>query len=272
MPESVGTALDAGGLRVSILTTERQPSYVHDTLSSLLGSSASVAALGSIELMIDADEASGYLREFRGDPMLKLHYLSDEEWKTQSKRRLGHRFCYNYWRSLNVTMDRYWGLVVLEDDVLLREAFVEKLILTVEEVRRRQGIERVGPKGLQQFMLALYSTYDFAQEPGFYRGHYYCSYGYPFYGTCGMFYEASIVGVVRDYMWRFGVENHRLPGDLLLDELKASGTLWLYACTRDLVQHVGIVSSGLGAGGAVFRSRTFERPWEPVHRREWAMA
>ena len=272
MPESGGTALDCGGLRVSILTTERQPSYVHDTLSSLLGSSASVVALGSIDLMVDGAEASGYLSELRRDPMLKLHYLSDEEWRVQSTRRRGHRFCYNYWRSLNVTMDRYWGLVVLEDDVLLREAFVEKLILTVEEVRRRQGVERVGPKGLQQFMLALYSSYDFAREPTFYRGHHYCSYGYPFFGTCGLFYEASIVGAVRDYMWRFGVESHHAPGDLVLNELKANGTLWVYACTRDLVQHKGVVSSGLGAGAAVFRSCTFDKAWGPVRRREWATA
>jgi hypothetical protein len=272
MPDSLGTAFGPGGLRVSILTTERQPAYIRDTLSSLFGSSASVAALGSIDLMIDADEASGYLSELRRDPMLKLRYLSDEEWKAQSKRCLGHRFCYNYWRSLDVTMDGYWGLVVLEDDVLLREDFVERLILTVEEVRRRQGVERIGPKGLQQFMLALYSSYNFAQEPGFYRGHYYCSYGYPFFGTCGLFYEASIVTQVRDYMWRFGVESHRLPGDLVLDELKASGTLWVYACTRDLVQHKGIVSSGLGAGAAVFSSCTFDKCWGPVRRREWAAA
>ena len=272
MAYCAGSGLSPGGLRVSILTTERQPAYIHDSLSSLLGSSASVAALGSIDLMIDADEASGYLRELRSNPRLKLHYLSDEEWRVQSKRRLGHRFCYNYWRSLNVALDGYWGVVVLEDDVLLREAFVERLILAVEEVRQRQGDERIGPGGLQQFMLALYSTYEFARDPSFYRGYYYCSYGYPFYGSCGVFYEASIVPLVRDYMWRFGVESHRLPGDLLLNELKASGTLWVYACTRDLVQHVGIVSSGLGAGGAVFRSRTFERPWKPVRRQEWAMA
>ena len=30
MPECAGTALDSGGLRVSILTTERQPSYIHE--------------------------------------------------------------------------------------------------------------------------------------------------------------------------------------------------------------------------------------------------
>ena len=81
-----------------------------------------------------------------------------------------------------------------------------------------------------------------------------------------------IVPLVRDYMWRFGVQSHRLPGDVLLNELKASGTLWVYGCTRDLVQHVGIVSSGLGPGGTVFRSRTFDRAWGPVHRREWATA
>lgn len=272
MPENVGAPLGCGGLRVSILTTERQPAYIHDTLRSLVGSSATVAALGSIDLMIDADEASGYLWELRCDPVLKLHYLSDEEWASQSKRHLGQRFCYNYWRSLNVSMEGYWGLVVLEDDVLLREAFVERLIVTVEEIRRRQGVERIGPKGLQQFMLALYSSYDFAREPGFYRGRYYCSYGYPFFGTCGLFYEASIVTQVRDYMWRFGIERHRVPGDLVLDELKASGTLWVYACTRDLVQHKGIVSSGLGAGAAVFRSCTFDKRWGPVRRREWATA
>ena len=272
MPESGGTALDCGGLRVSILTTERQPSYVHDTLSSLLGSSASVVALGSIDLMIDADEASGYLSgaPARSDAQAALSQRRGVACSEHAPSRPS--ILLQLLAQPQCDHGRYWGLVVLEDDVLLREAFVEKLILTVEEVRRRQGVERVGPKGLQQFMLALYSTYDFAREPGFYRGHYYCSYGYPFYGTCGMFYEASIVPLVRDYMWRFGVESHRLPGDLLLNELKASGTLWVYACTRDLVQHVGIVSSGLGAGGAVFRSRTFDRAWGPVRRREWATA
>jgi len=272
MPDSARASLDPGGLRVSILTAERRPAYIHDTLTSLLGSSSSVARLGSIDLMIDAEPASGYLRELRGHPRLVLHYLSDQEWHAQSRRHLGRRFCYNYWRCLNVSLNGCWGLVVLEDDVALREAFVEKLIRTVEEIRQQQGRERIGPKGLQQFMLALYSAYDFAQEPGFYRGRYFCSYGYPFFGTCGMFYEASTVERVRDYIRRFGIETHRLPGDLLLDELKAGGDPWVYACTRDLVQHRGMVSSGLGAGAEVYRSCTFDRPWGPVERRDWAPA
>ena len=82
-----------------------------------------------------------------------------------------------------------------EDDIVLRDRFVQRLIETVSEMENEGG--------LRDYALALFAAYDFEQDASFYRGKRYCSYGYEYYGTPCMYYPKHVALEIRDHMRSF---------------------------------------------------------------------
>ena len=70
--------MDVEKLVLAIMTMDREPQYVHQTLASLFAADKLVHDVSSIHLVIDADDAE-YLRDYRHHRKLSFHPLRKAE-------------------------------------------------------------------------------------------------------------------------------------------------------------------------------------------------
>ncbi len=246
--------MDLNRLVLAVMTVDRQPAYVHQTLASLFAADPRVHELSGVHLVIGTNRAE-YLGNLRHHAALRFHPLTDAEWERIKDWIVHRRFSHNYVRCLGLPVPDGGGLCVCEDDVVFRDHFLDGLLSTVNEMEQEGG--------LRDYCLALFSEGDFETDPSFYRGRHYCSYGWSYHGTQGMYYPKHVAQEMRGYIQLRGVENYTKPGDLLISDLYGDR---MYACPRALVDHVGAVSTGLGGCG---RSPSFSRPLRPIPRELW---
>lgn len=239
---------------VAVLTVPRQAGYIHQTLASLFSAGREVHDAGPIHVVVDSDDTR-YLAEYSRRDSIRLHYMEAQETADQGRRGLCARLCYGFYRCLGLPVDR--GLIVLEDDVIVRNGFLNCLLEAVDEMENVAGLRR--------YVLSLHSKHNLTAMRPYHRGRFYISSpAQRFYGTQGMYYPASMIAEVRGYLHQHGVAKYRRPGDLLIGEIVQSQQN-LYNTVWDLVEHIGSVSTGLGKGRA-FVSSTFNEPWRPFDR------
>lgn len=246
--------MDIRKLLVAMMTVDREPAYVHQTLASLFASDLMVHEVSPIHLVIDASDA-GYLEEYRHHQALFLHPLSRGEGEQVATWSRHRRFCHSYVRCLSLPVPEGGGICVCEDDLVFRDLFIQRLLVTVGELEASTGAT--------DYCLALFTDCDLERDASFYRGRYFCSYGWPFHGTQCMYYPRQTALQIRDYVQEHGVDKTEDCGDLLIGKLYRDR---MYACPRSLADHVGAVSTGLGGGG---HSPSFSRPYRPIAREEW---
>jgi len=247
-------AMELDGLVVAVMTVDRTPAYVHQTIASLFAADRRVHELPCVHLVIGTS-AAAYLDHLRQHEALRFHPLSAEEHERTREWTVHRRFCHNYVRCLSLPIPEGGGICVCEDDVVFRDGFVGHLLDTIGEME--------GEGRLRDYCLALFSECDFEAEPSFYRGLRYCSYGCSYHGTQCMYYPRHVALELRDRLQRLGVDKATKPGDLLIADLYGDR---LYASPRALANHIGKVSTGLGGSGA---SPSFRRPYRPIPPDEW---
>ena len=243
------SSIQAKDLRISISTCKREPRYIHETLGSLLFSSPLIHSVGSIDIFVDTSEKILFDYEYLKN--IKIHYLTEEQNKAEELRNKHARFCFNYHRCLNVDLSKYKGVIVLEDDVIVREKFVERLLDCLNEMDPR----------VQEFVLTLCMKNSRVNQSSSYkRGIYYSSYpANYFYGTQGVYYAKTapfVAKILKDE--GFDCENApKKPGDLLIKDYVVAKQN-LYSTKFDLVDHIGAISTGLGG---TKRSDSFYTSW-----------
>jgi len=229
--------LKPSDIQLVILTVPRKPEYVHSTLASIFASDPLVHKLPPIQVMV-GDGDGGYLDCYRQHSRIDVRPLEEPE----SKRILGwgphRRMCHNYHRCLTVPLGRAKGMCVCEDDIVVCDGFISRLLATVEEME--------GAHGLRKYLLACYAPYRLGVEPAYRRGRYFASYAAEsYYGTQCMYYPAAVLDELADHMRRFGVDEHRAPADMLVKEygIAING---VYGTVKSIAQHIGRQSTGLG--------------------------
>ncbi len=243
-------------LVLAIMTVPRDPPYVHQTIASLLASDPLLHELSLVHLVIGSSNAE-YLASYRHHRMLAFHPLTEEEEEGIKGWWVHRRFCHNYVRCLSLPIPEGGGICVCEDDVVFRDRFLQLLLLAVHEMEHDAG--------LRDYCLALFCDADLETSASFYRGKHFCSYGWPFHGTQCMYYPKSVALAIRDHVQKFGADDPKKPGDLLIQDLYGNR---MYACPRSLANHIGTVSTGLGGSRG---SPSFLRPHRPLSREEWGL-
>lgn len=200
---------------ITILTCDRQPSYLTDTVATIPEDYA-------IQYV-----AQGQIVQPRVGDLVPV----DKKYKQDLTRHRDSQ--YNYARALFNTKD---GLII-EDDVKLSKYFDKAL----DEVIKNIPIER--------YAVALYSCYNWTQY-----NKYETIAEYPidmFYGTQAMLYDLETAREFGAYLLdNIGKE----PYDLALKTFIkiVNPEVVLYASKLSLVQHIGDVSTGLGNGHQCF--------------------
>jgi len=200
---------------ITILTCDRQPSYLADTVATIPEDYA-------IQYV-----AQGQIVQPRAGNLIPV----DKKYKQDETRHRDSQ--YNYARALLTTKD---GLII-EDDVKLSRYFDKAL----NEVIRNIPTAR--------YAVALYSCYNWTQD-NFNE----VIAKYPinmFYGTQAMLYDIETAREFGAYL----LENiGREPYDLALKTFikTVNPEVVLYASKLSLVQHIGDISTGLGNGHQCF--------------------
>jgi hypothetical protein len=200
---------------ITILTCDRQPSYLADTVATIPEDYA-------IQYV-----AQGQIVQPRAGDLVPV----DKKYKQDETRHRDSQ--YNYARALLTTKD---GLII-EDDVKLSRYFDKAL----DEVIRNIPTPR--------YAVALYSCYNWTQD-NFNE----VIAKYPidmFYGTQAMLYDIETAREFGAYL----LENiGKEPYDLALKTFikTVNPEVILYASKLSLVQHMGDVSTGLGNGHQCF--------------------
>lgn len=235
-------------LRLCLMTCPREPQYIHTTLANLFMSGKSVFELGAIDIFVDSKDLS-MMDNYKHFTSVNIIGLTQEEDAflnsvlVEGKMRTCQRFCHNYFKCMDVDMAAYRGLIVVEDDILIADGFVDKALQAVNEVMERRKSFVMCLCGLNRFKaLGTYS----AQYPAT-----------TFHGTQATFFSPELIPHLKKEMWDKGVLEALKPGDLLIHDAVYA---WqnIYNSVIDIADHVGDVSTGLGGRP---RSKTFHDPW-----------
>ena len=245
--------MEVARLTLAVMTVDRAPQYVHQTLASLFAADPLVHGLDAVHLVVGASSAA-HLGNYRHHTLLQTHPLSPEESERIVEWTIYRRFCHNYVRCLSLPIADGGGICVCEDDIVFRDEFLRHLLATVDEMDE---------DGLRDYCLALFTPYDSESNPSLFRGTRFCKYGESFYGTQCMYYPKHVAEELRGHIQRHGVDDPTKPGDLLIADLYGDR---MYACPRALANHIGAVSTGLGGCGG---SPSFHRLYLPLRRDEW---
>ncbi len=242
------TLWNPGKITLAIMTVDRNPQYVFQTVASLFASDPLVHRLAKIYLVVGSDNAS-YLQDLAHHETLTITPMDATTWDEVKHLTVHHRFNHNYHRCLSVPLGDSLGLCVCEDDVVFRNGFVTKLVDTLNEMAHA---------GLHNFVLAGYAAYCFDADGSLECGSSYCRYPADrFFGTQCMFYPQSVLPQVMDRIYRHGIILPEEPGDMLVKQYCVQAQN-LYAIRKSIVQHVGQTSTGLGY---FHNSPSFHESW-----------
>lgn len=200
---------------ITILTCDRQPSYLADTVATIP------------EDYVIQYVAQGQIVQPRAGDLIPV----DKKYKQDETRHRDSQ--YNYARALFTTKD---GLII-EDDVKLSRYFDKALNEIIKNIPT------------PRYAVALYSCYNWTQD-NFNE----VIAKYPidmFYGTQAMLYDIDTVREFGAYLLKnIGKE----PYDLALKTFikTVNPEVVLYASKLSLVQHMGDISTGLGNGHQCF--------------------
>ena len=219
-----------GTIDFAIMTVARPTVYIHELIACLGPDLPMRLIVGS--------PSYGYLERYKSHPCIEIIEVGAEEWAHFQNRRVHHRACWNYWRSLTLgpRTPSYSGLVVFEDDVLPARGWENRFHDTVNQI---EAVHK-GP-----FVLALYTPANLPAPP--HAQIYYVGYPVPvFFGTQAMYSPEATRAGFTDYLGRHGVDSMQLPYDVLLRNYLWKERIRLVATFPCLFQHVGEISTGLG--------------------------
>ena len=219
-------------MNLAIITVRRSPDYLYPSLLSLFTSGGFP---GPAHLFVGSDDAE-YLDLLHGNPRLTVHPMPAGDWAAIADWPVMRRFSYNYWRCLDHFAARGEGVCLCEDDVVYAEGFWGRLAEAVAEADASLG----------EYVLALYSYWDFGADPGLARGRHLAAYpAASFFGTQAVYYTPGAAAAHAAHLRDRGLGDSQTPGDHVIRDLCVARQD-LYVTRASLVQHVGRVSTGLG--------------------------
>lgn len=213
---------------IAIITVARNNNYLYRTIASLGPDIAVTMVIGSPD--------SAYIHRYRVDPRINIIEV-DDEWDEIKDKTVHHRACWNYWRGLVNGASQNLDLLLFEDDVEFAIGWQKRFLTTKS---------RIDDIYNNDYLLALYTPYDFVED-NFHNNDLFAVYPVDmFYGCQGLFYTAATRAGFAQYLKSNGVDRYTIPYDLLLKQYLKDAGIPLLSTVPCLVQHIGETTTGLG--------------------------
>eukprot|EP00741_Cyanophora_paradoxa_P007297 tig00001098_g7058.t1 len=242
----------------------KNPAYIHQTLASLLLSDPRSGEY-ALHLVVGGTDAE-YLKPYAHHPRVKarpapapapalarrrarggrgqVHAMGEEEARSIAHRGLRKRATYNYRRPAPAPAPPRSALGPRRG-VVFAEGFFDRLQAAVDAIERA---------GHAKYILSAYYDFDLGVPARFEEstGRWEAAAPFapyakdPFECTQGMFYPASVVRPLADYMLEVfkSPEEHWDPYDVIVEWFHSRTATPLFATSRSLVQHAGSKTTG----------------------------
>jgi hypothetical protein len=233
---ALGSSWRAENIAFVVMTIDRTPCYLSETLASMFKADPSINEFEEILLMHGSPTTQTTPVVLSGRVPLKMRTMCQREWNEVAEYSVHRRFCANYARCL-ATISNRRGIVVCEDDIVFAPNFLKNVLRTLNEIFAT---------GVEDFALSAYFGTTRTSDFGCPAGEHFSRYPpHRFFGTQFMFYTRGVATVLQARMLEDGVHRARMPGDLLIAEYFRQHDA-LFITARSLVQHIGVASTGLG--------------------------
>jgi len=230
-------------VKLAILTTAREPSYLRQTIASVLASD------WPEDIVVSVDPPSRHaLRELEHHTRIRVDVWDAEGWARVADSRVHRKATANYCRCLDIVGRDPEGGIILEDDVVVRDDFYSE----TRNLRTRARDMR----GDDDYAVLLYSARD--PERIHCAGTASVMFAGLFFGTQGMYWTAEAAGRVGPYLFDNGVVPNQSVYDLLINQYgRNHGGFVLVLPEESVVQHVGRSTTGMGSfhSSPTFRAR-----------------
>jgi CheY-like chemotaxis protein len=228
----------ASDIRLVFMAIRRSPEYLHAALASLFMSDPLVHQLKGVHLVLGNAE-SQFLDPYFHHRRLSIHSLPSEEAARIADWSGLRRIAFNYHRSLTLPPRDCAGLCICENDVIFHDGFLTDLLEALNEIEAEAGVEK--------YILNVYLPYGVTRMPnGRPLRHAVRHSSRRFYGSQCLYFPASTVPDIAEYIHAEGVVGQCAPIDLLIGR-HSIACASLYGTSRSLVQHLGFHSSNPGA-------------------------
>lgn len=237
---------------LNIITINREPCYLHQTLESMLKQDDQVGEVLPINLIVGCEDTS-YVASYEKEGIARIKGASRKELQWMEKhaippgKRTHYKAMYNTWRAIHLLEDESKDSFVMEDDVSFCRDWLKKLCHFTDDIYQQVG---------DTYVLTVYSPYDWPQEKD-----YLWMDPTGFWGVQGMYYSRKARRIIDEYVRKNGVQLYTGPPvDLLIRNCMMEKKIPLIVLTRSLIQHEGAYTTGLTGdvgAGSTHRSPTF---------------
>ena len=223
-------------IQLAVLTVNRSPEYIHQTLCSLLLSGSEIRRLKNIDLVV-GDARTAYLDEYKHHKLISIRSLHESAATQLAHWTVHRRFSFNYYRCLKQLSPDARGICICEDDIIVKDGFLNAILAVAS---RLEDVHRI-----HRYVLDLYIHEGLQPDP-LYTPDVDCVRYRPqsLFGTQCIFYPRSVVPDVAHLLYRWSVADYRAPGDMVIRRF-ATRENCLYGPISSLVQHIGLKSTGL---------------------------
>eukprot|EP00741_Cyanophora_paradoxa_P005572 tig00000911_g5402.t1 len=248
---------------LAVMTVDRPEQYIHSTLASLF-LSGPVAGRAPVHLVVGSRDAAYLDAGYAHNARVSIRAMTAAEEETAAGLdHIRKRATFNYHRCLAVPRPPGAGVLVLEDDVVVREDFLLHLSTIAREIKALHGPRFVlsvycpwhapgpffpVPRSGSSSPPFAYPSVDFGDGSAWVAASRFMPYPREFYGTQAIFFSDAVVdGMAAFMLQKAKVPSafDRTPYDHLIRHYCNANDIPLFATTESLVQHVGRRSTGL---------------------------
>lgn len=203
---------------IAMSTCDRDPQYVHETLTSMFEMDAG-ARERSVRLVV-CGEDDGYLGRWKGLPNIATRVVRPPEIGTLTQPPI-QRTTFNFMRVLEGDGD----LIALQDDLSFAPGWLEAAERLCRQVRERHG---------DLFIVALYAAYRMKGRP-------LAPYNpFRFYGNQALCFSAAARAELQERMQK---TDKIEPDDMMVKNYAIYSSCRVFMANPNLVQHIGKTSA-----------------------------
>ena len=208
----------------NILSINRKPNYIHQSLASLF-----ISGFNKEVNILVGDQDIFYLENYKQNKKIKIKPMSDwEKIKNWSPER---KTSYNWIRGIEGPNN----YLIIEDDTIFHDDIIKKIEIIKEEIEKKNV----------KYILTLYHVLKMKSEKSYIECNEVCE------AHC-VWYPETVILSLRDYINKMSIIDcaktytqnrkpriHDAPGDWLITRFAKEQNIPIFTPTRSLAQHIG---------------------------------
>lgn len=211
-------------VQIIMVTCEREPSYVHETIESMISQDPTCLESHRIEFVI-CGTSSSFLDKWSSRFRYKANTISEENFQKLPQDKI-RRILHTMMRAASIALRRPYPIILLQDDLEFAKNWLDRTIQAVGEIRDRR---------IEDFVMSLYAPYELFSNRAYVE--------YPertFYGNQALYLPHHICYRLLRFMISKISIGEIFPDDMMVKNFLLSDPFYpLFSVYPNVVQHIG---------------------------------